>query len=440
MGASSVVAAQNVDAWRRARHALSIFGASGTLGPIVRTDIPAHAAAVFDLAQLAPDGADDRSAVVVSDRPIATMSDVAWPGGAAAAIGHLTPSTDLVVPLALRHYYDQNTLIAVQNTLRTRVARVDVRLFAAGSATPLWSDSVSIDAGRAAVFDLGRDPQFSSLPMDFVGSMRLQVADGAPIVAQALVYQTSSDQAVYGYEALPAGMTGRELIAPLFRHNWFGDTGMSIVNPHPYAVDVTVSYAGTDVSGNACRNMVIGHPPVRIPPNSNALVYQGAGGGHGLPAPCFGSATIRATDGVLAIVNDAVTEGRRTLSSAAYVALPAAHARYRVAIPRARNEAGNHRMTTGLQILNASDGRASIELRFSDARGLILDTCSDCRVVVPPRGAANFVLGRGGLGNPFPGSYGAAMIVSSQPVLAIANDFSYSGTADASTFNAVGVE
>ncbi len=441
MGANGVVAVQNVDTWMTARMRLSLYdGQVGLFQAFTREGVRPQASTQYDVGLLPITRRDDLAAIVDSDRPLAAMASANWPSRAAASVGRIQPDVEIVVPLALRGYYDQNVIIAIQNTMTTRSTRVEARLFATGSAAPAWTGETAIGSGSAVFLDLGRDPQFASLPAGFAGAMRIRSLDGAPIAAQASIYQSTSDQAIYGYEAVPLSLTGRELIAPLFRHQWAGDTGMSIVNPQPFAVDVAVTYYGTDLAGNACRGQVLSHPPVRIPANSSALVYQGSGGGHGLPAPCFGSAVIRASDGVLGIVNDAVTDGRRTLTSAAYLALPAGEARNRLAVPRLRNEEGPDHMTTGVQVMNVGGGRADVEIRFTDAAGNVLPCGAACRATVASRGAANFVLGRGALGSPFAGSAGSAIIISNQPVLAIANDFSYAGSADSSTYNAIGID
>jgi hypothetical protein len=179
-----------------------------------------------------------------------------------------------------------------------------------------------------------------------------------------------------------------------------------------------------------------------IPAGSSKVFYQGAGGrvdmAPAMPEPCFGSATIRATGGVLAIVQDG-QNGTELLS--AYNAVPADQAAERVAVPLFRNDHSAYRLTTGIQVMNVGDEPAEgvrITFRSTNPDGGSTEIAcgAACVVDIPAGGSHTFWPGDPALRIP-PGTYGAAVIESPRPVAVIVNDYPLTGAVDAATYNGI---
>ncbi len=386
--------------------------------------------------------------------PIGGVSGSYSAEGKATSVGPLLGAEELVVPLAVRAYNGQDTTVQVQNLDPSVPVSVTLRLQASGNDGHALQHNYTIAAGRAIRIDLGADPEFESLPANtpvgFLGSIHLRAAQGGRIAAHAETDVRNSRLARYAYEALPPSSAGTSLLAPLFRSRFHGDTGISVANPNDAPVAVTLTYRGTVHPDNACAGFVRRHGPVLIPARSSAVFYQGAGaanvpltGDHGLPAGCFGAATIRSEGGpVMAIVNDAGLDARGVpRTAAAYVAMRPEDGAMRLSLPRLRNRQLKVAYSTGVQLMNGGDATATATVELFDPRGTRQSGCGEaCRFVIPPGGTHNLTLGFGGLGDPFRGGHGGAIVHSDEPLIGIVNDFAIDGAMDTATYNAIGVD
>jgi hypothetical protein len=384
-----------------------------------------------------------------NDLLTAAIARTDWSTGGAALYSNVDFADRIVVPLALRHYVGQTSIIAVMAAGNERPIRARLDLQAAGSAEPIPGPSFDLAPYESLVFDLNDAlAVFEDLGEGFVGSATI-TAQGGRIGAVSYVYSVWSDTAVSAFEGVPATSASNTLFAPLFRANQRGiggvgrlDTGMSVVNPMDHPVEVTVTYFPTDslAASAACRSQAAyAHGPIRIPASSSHVFYQGPRGDHGLPDDCFGSALIRAedpADRILAIVNDSTDIVRLT---AAYNALPAERAHTKVALPLFRNRHLPQELTTGIQVMNAGDLPARVEISFTTSEGANLPGCgADCVAVIEPWRSTTW----------YPptmpaipaGIYGSAVVKSDEPVLVIVNDYPLRATlVDAAIYNGIPV-
>jgi hypothetical protein len=448
---------QNLDASQDAQITASFYPQAG--GNPIDVQAPATkagGAANFYLPNIPtlPDGS--YAAIVNSDRQIAAIARTDWPqSGGAATYSNVLPSTDVAVPLAVKNYYTQCSLVSVQNTNTSSQATATVEVYATGSAAPAVSPSFQIPPGTSKTVSLCDDAEFESLPNSFLGSIRVKSQN--EIGVQSFIDLTESKQAVYAFEGVPVENAASDLYAPLFRSRQFVnprdpatsakmDTGISVVNTSPNPVQVTVEFYGADKPDYAaeCRGHTFTQGPFEIPASSSAVFYQGPGaqaitGNKVVPDNCVGSAKISATGGtVLAIVNDSLNF---TVQSAAYNAVSAAQTGTTVALPLFRSNHTSWRLYTGISAMNAGTGPASISIEITDSEGNVTSGKAGMQQSnVGANETALFWPGDFANENNWTNvnkAYGSATITSDQPLAVIVNDFSLSAAADSSTYNGI---
>ncbi len=405
------------------------------------------------------------------DLPVAAVARTDWRGsGAATLYTNVESDFELNIPIVLRNFFDQTSIIAVMSTGNRRRVTGELLFRRSGESTPA-SDPVdfTLQPNEGMTFDL-RDNvhQFNELGDGFTGSASLRLFygprrtdTGALIGAISMVNMASSGQGVWAFEAVPSGdadKRGRDqLYVPLWRSGQIGpepdfvryDTGIAVSNPNDEDVDVTIEFRTTnDVSASAaCREMdkPFSSPTVRILARSNHIFYQGIGGGDFYPPDCFGSAVVRSASGapIHAIVVDTEDIDVR---AAAYSAMPRVRAHTRVAIPLFRNLHTKFELTTGIQVMNVGDEPAEVFIHFWDGLGnasKAIEYCGEpCRALIQPLEAHTW----------WPPSIkvddvpkipsdtlGSARIESDQPVIVIVNDYPRAGGRDSATYNGIPV-
>jgi hypothetical protein len=381
------------------------------------------------------------AAIINADKQIAAIARTDWKESKAAAIySNVLPGMEISLPLAVREFFGQSSLVSIQNTDQTAEATARVQLYESGSPAAAFDQSYNIPPGTSITLDLGADLEFNALGEDWLGSATISSA--TEIGVQSFVDVTSSEKAVYAFEGVPSEMASDVLYAPLFRANQLAnprdpnscclDTGISVVNPGTSPVQVTIDYYGADHPDNAgCRNTTATSPEVTIQPKSSHVFYQGTPGAQNLQPNCFGSARINATGGgVVAIVNDA-QNGSQT--AAAFNAVTAAQGATTVALPLYRR--GHVGLTTGISVMNVGSESANVTVAFTPNGASQPVACTGCSATVAPNATAIFW--PPSLQGVPDGSFGSATIQSSQPVAVIVNDFSTSGAIDMATYNGI---
>ncbi len=280
------------------------------------------------------------------DMPLAAVARTEWPrtGGAVLFSGS-RPSTRVIVPLVACNAHGQTSYVSVQNTDETAAAVAEVKVFETGSLVAAAGHRLSIPRGTSVTFE----PCFDGTMQGKVGY--LTAASNTPLTAQAFVNIATSGQAVYAFEGVPAEDAANRLFVPLFRNDYYGTTGISVVNPGAEAADVTVQFNGSlsRFSGISCQGRTFTLGPVTLSGGASVVLYQGPASGNPVPNDCAGSAEIQATGGkVVAIVNDAAGANPAAPStSAAYNAISLSQAGRRVSLPLYRNSHTKARLDDG---------------------------------------------------------------------------------------------
>jgi hypothetical protein len=380
------------------------------------------------------------SLIVTSDRPVAAISRTEdRRTGAALMYANIRPATNVAVPLVMKAFAGQNSLVSVQNTDVKRATSLRVEVFRSGEAQPVKDLRIAMAAAASAYLDVGGGPELADLPPGFVGWLRL--TSDTPVTAQASVHMTASVKAVAAFEGQPFDLASTRLLVPLIRRDWYGTTGIAVVNPSTTSeARVLVSFRG--VLG-ACAGKSYLQGPVTLGRATGVVFYQGDGalpatGSSPLPASCAGSAEITATgSGVLATVID-VDRIDQPSTASAYSALAADQATRRLAIPLIRNHHTPADLVTGIQVANAAtDGPATVSVHFVTVDGQSIPSDPAHTAVIPAGGAINWYLPQ------VPGIaaqrdlYGSALIDSDRPVLAVVSEASLNGKSDTAAYNAI---
>ncbi len=433
---------QNLDQSQAATISADFYKSAGAWEATINlpATAPGSAANIWLPGTSLPTGA--YAAIVNADRQIAAIARTDWPSSGGAAIySNVIPGNNIALPLAVRNYFGQSSLVSVQNTDTGAQAQITLNVYESGAAAPTVSQDYSIPAGTSVTMDLGQDLEFESLGTGFLGS--IFVTSATEVGVQSFVDITTSEKAVYAFEGVPAEMASATLYAPLFRAKQYPrpgdptsgrlDTGISVVNPGSSAVDVTITYYG---AGGTCANETVTSPSVTIAPNSSTVFYQGAPAGQGLKEDCYGSAVIQSSGGgILAIVNDAQNLNQ---TSAAYNAVTADQGATTVALPLYRKAHANG-LTTGISVMNVGTGQAQITVSFNqnlpNGTSQPVACGADCTQTVGANQTAIFWPGNF---SEIPNNtYGSATIQSTQPVAVIVNDVNVSGVVDMATYNGI---
>jgi hypothetical protein len=401
---------------------------------------PGAAANIYLPGTSLPTGA--YAAIVNADRQIAAIARTDWPSSGGAAIySNVMPGKSIAVPLAVRQYYGQCSLVSIQNTDTGAQASVTVNVYETGQATPIVHPSFNILEGTSITLDFCSDLEFETLGNQFIGS--IQVDSATDVGVQSFVDITNSPKAVYAFEGVPAEMASDTLYAPLFRAQQLPnpndpdsgrlDTGISVANPGNSDVSVQLTYYG---AGGSCGGETATSPSQVIGPHSSYVFYQGAPAAQNLKANCYGSAVIHATGGgVLGIVNDSQNEGQ---TAAAFNAVTADQGATTVALPLWRKNHANG-LTTGISVMNVGSGTANVTVSFTKVNPNGTTTPVSCGAQCTGTVGANqtLIFWPGSMSDLENNTFGSATIQSDQPVAVIVNDVVVSGAVDMATYNGI---
>ncbi len=431
---------QNLDASQEAQIVADFYNQKGNAAVTInRPNVAAGSAANIYLPgeQTLTNGA--YAAIISADRQIAAIARTDWStSGGAAIYSNVIPGNEVSVPLAAKGYSGQTTLASIQNTDTGQQATVTVEFYKAGSTTPLVSTQKNIGPGTSVTVDLGKDAAFTSVPAGTLGALLVKSAS-IPVGVQAFMDIENFAKAVYAYEGVPAEQAAPTLYAPLIRNDFYGTTGISVVNPGDTAVQVQVTYIASPLTPACSGQSVHGGKSFTIDAKSSAVFYQGniaalPTGDSGLATKCLGAAKIEATGGnILAIVNDA--ELAKAGTSAAYNAFPAAAGAKKVALPLFRNKHTNLDLSTGIQAMNIGDAPANATIEFKNSSGQLISIAAGTTQTIAP--LASYTWFPPSIAGMPMNTYGSASISSDQPLVVIVNDASGNGKVDAAIYSGI---
>lgn len=409
--------------------------------------------------------------VLSADQPIAAIARTEWTSAGrsgAATYGTVAPAQSVILPLVLGPtaaapggYVGQSSQFSIQNAGATGAASVSIQLYGvnsagtpvkcvgSGSSCPGGSPAAySISAGTSRTIQLGQGdfanlPDTQASPRGFVGYARITSNSAAnPLVVQSFVDFTNSSKAVYAFSGVGADTASTSLFAPLLRKDFFGTTGVSLVNPGSTAASVAITYYNDPGSpsklagGSFTEN-------ITVPANGSVVAFQGANPNLPDSTPAsitdnkgwFGSAKMVSSQPILAVVNDAVfTQSYGTVTSAAYNAATTADGGNKIFAPLVRRRHTAAQLTTGIQVQNIGTTTTNITVAFKNSTGAAAGTQTISNVAAGA--SVNFYQDAGS----FPvGTFGSAVVTSTGgPIAMIVNDFSIPGTAnglDAALYN-----
>jgi hypothetical protein len=411
-----------------------------------------------------PDGA--YALIASATNPIAAIARTDWAAtGGAAIYSSIGSGTDISIPLVTNNFANQFSQFTIQNTnTTTAVNDVTITLYGRGLSDPVRTlSNQSIPAGTSRTWSLNDAAVWGTLPntgLDmgapgFVGSIRITSA--TQLVVQSMI-DLPGTPGVTAFSGVPTASASNTLFCPLIRANYFGDTGISLVNPNNNPVDATITFYADDGSPNRPAPVV---QNLTIPANSSAVAFQGPGGNSraaGLPGGTqtaanptptnngfYGVARINSTGGdILAVVNDTLFGANWAVrSQSTYNCSVADDAGTEFALPLVRRfHLAATRLTTGIQVQNTTGSPVTVSMELYNWNGTRQAASDPASITIPANGSGNFWSGdwtglptvpteAGGSG-----WYGSAILRATGDVVVVVSDEGFGTTAvDSANYN-----
>lgn len=400
---------------------------------ISRPNVPAGAAANFYLPNESVLANGAFAGIFSSDREIRVICRTDWNvSGGAALYEDSPPGTDIVVAPAVKAFGGQTSIVSVQNTDTGQQASVAVDFVARGSAAPAASTTIAIAPGTSATLDLGRFPQFATVPGGTIGHLRIR--SSVPVAVQAFVDDETSQRGVYGFQGVPVDQAAERLFAPVVHAAAPVDPGdptalivqssrIDVVNVDG-ASPASVALAYTGVAG-ACAGQTYRSPSITVDAGGSATIDQTPPAGP-LPAGCTAAAVVEATGGK--VVATVLQTARPGGLAAGYNAMRAEDGATSVLLPLWRNQHTAARVSTAFHVMNLGTAPTEATLTVLLQDGSTAACGAACTATIPPGGAHQWwppVIAA------LPaGRYGAAFVTADQPLAAVVTDTSAVGAAD----------
>lgn len=402
------------------------------------------------------------SLVATADQPLEAIVRTDYSDTKAAGIySSVTPGSDVIVPLIMNNWNGQTSHFTVQNANSTSAATVDIELFGPGKTDAYASDTgVSLAAGASKTYKLGEAPfnpenngeavSPGSGIEGFLGF--IQVTATSSSASQDIVVQSFIDignaGALGAFSGVAADSAKTELYIPLIRSNFFGDTGIQLVNPNATAASgVKITFytdkATSDlvVPGNGYADSY--EQTVDVDANGSLAIFQGFAGTSrtaGLPGGSqtgpantndgwIGVAKVVSPQPLLAVVNDSTLNASWGVDKqSTYNAATSDDAGTKFALPLVRGGfLDGWFLTTGVQVQNttSSDITCSITYNASTDGN---EYAGKQNQTITANGALNFYQGAGattetiGTLEGVPGWYGSAIVDCSGNVVLVVDD------------------
>ncbi|MCL4559668.1 MAG: hypothetical protein M1281_03510 [Chloroflexi bacterium] len=413
-------------------------------------------------------------AMVVSSTsaPVAAIARTDWSStGAAAIYNSVPPATDVTIPLILWQFASQTSQFTIQNTdTSTDATDVSIALTARGQSTPLKTlTAQTIAKGTSKSWSLN-DAVWGALPntgvdmgaTGFVGSIRITSSHQLEVMS---FIDLAGAPAVTGFSGVPTASATDTLFCPLIRANYYGDTGISLVNTGGTSAAAVITFypdAGSPHKGTTWTQNIT------VPANSAVIASQVPGGNSrtaGLPGGTqtvanptptndgfYGVAKISAPAGstLLAVVNDAkFGTGWAVKSQSTYNCATVADAGNTFALPLVRKyHLATTKLTTGIQIQNTGGTQVTVHLDLTNWDGTSQSSSDPADVVIPAYGSGNYFNGNlTGLPTVPPsaggsGWYGSAILTATGGnVVVVVNDEGFGSVAvDTANYNGLKIQ
>jgi hypothetical protein len=418
---------QNLDTQNSANVQVQLWNQNGSSAITISggggDSIPMSSAKTYYLPDYSnvPDGA--YAMVVSSDKPIAAIARTEWQnsGGGATYIS-MPPGKDIIIPSILSNYAGQTSQFTIQNTntsssindikitlngrgLTSAVRVLNGETIPAGTsksynlADPVWCGGGSCTLPNTAL-DLGAE--------GFVGSIRIE--SSTDLVVQSFI-DVAQVRSVSSFSGVPTNSAATTVFCPLIRANYYGDTGISIVNPNSTEVNVTITFDADAASPNSGTTYT---QDISVSGNSSNLAFQGPGGNSrqsptNLPGGTqntsnpnytnngfFGVARLVSTGGpILAVVNDVIFASNwKADTQGTYNCLTENDAGAQFALPSIRKyHLQTTKLTTGVSIQNITGNSVQVGMEIYNHDGARMASADPAPITIPAYGSGNFYQG-----------------------------------------------
>jgi hypothetical protein len=315
--------------------------------------------------------------------PLAGIARVRWVSGAAVAYEAIPPSRELILPLVARLVYGHTTVFFAQNADTTQPRNiVNVRLYDPLDASILVETETRIPSGATELWSTVDDKKIFG--PDVVGS---NTATGGWLGSVWFQAEQPISVLAYGDETTAAGSSAYIARAvadadtlqylPQVRANYLGDSLIAVANATAGKVSVTIEYHGAAFSpigagqtytqsfdiearGSAFVDLSTRKRGTRPTPN----LPRGSGNNAGF----IGSATIRSSGPVLAVVQEEQLLADRTVDTvAAYNAFGPRDLGTVFSAPTVRRGLDN--LTTTLALYNPGDADLPVTVDMLAVQG-----------------------------------------------------------------------
>jgi len=439
-------------------------GAPIALAPVT---IDPESATNFYLPSLNNVGAGSYSMVVSAQQPVAAIARTDWADtGGAGIYSNASPGRSVLIALALQNFAGQTSQFSIQNAGGTDANDIKIEVIARGTGNVVKTlTNQSLPAGASKTYDLGDTGTFGTLPntgtdlgvpTGFVGLIRISSAT-VDLVAQSFI-DIAGTPGVTAFSGVASTAADTTLYCPLVRANFYGDTGIQIVNTNNQDANVTITFYADPASPNSgtyTQNMT-------IKANSSDIAFQGPGGNSrqaptnlpgGTQTPSntaltndgfFGSAKITSNIPVLAVVNDTEFGANYSVKGqSTYNCVPSSAVGKKHFLPLVRRyHLSDTRLTTGVQVMNVTNQSNTISLNLTNWDGT--DAPDPSPKTAGPNGAVNFF---GGSWTGLPtvpanlggsGWFGSGVITCSQDCVVLVSDEGF-GTKRVDRANYIGI-
>jgi hypothetical protein len=350
------------------------------------------------------------SALVVSSTGLAGgIARTEWDSSTGAGIYSTTaPGTKVLMPIILSGFTNQTSQVSVQNTDQAAsISDVKLTLLPRGGGTPVVVDKQTIPAGTSKTWKLDDTSVWGNLPDNatdlgakgFMGSMVIESA--TPLVVQSFI-DVNGTPAISAFTGVAADSAANKLYCPLARDNYYGNTGITIVNNNGSEANVDITFRADPKSPNS--NTVTQN--IKVGANSSNIAFQGPTGNTrtaGMPGGTqtasntvptndgwFGSAEINSNQAVVAIVNDTLFGPAFSIAGqSSYNCAPAAKAGKKHFLPLLRRyHLADQKLVSGVQVVNVTGGNNKATLSLVNWDGT--DAPDPAAQTIGPNSAVNF--------------------------------------------------